>query len=281
MKKQILISLLSLCILFVAVSCSASPQNAQTPAATPSAVTFVTPSSVPDAEPVEIYVSAAASLTDPLTRIARLFEEENVSVKVNLNFGASGTLQTQIEEGAPADVFLSAAEKQMNILEEKNLILPKTRKDILTNTVVLIVSSDSSLSLTGFEDCLTDTVTMIAIGDPESVPAGQYAKEIFTNLGGWDIISAKANFASNVKEVLAWTETGNVDCGIVYKTDAVANDKVKIIIEAPEGRHQPVVFPAALTAAAKNPEEAKAFLDFLSTDAAKAVFIEAGFNIAD
>jgi molybdate transport system substrate-binding protein len=229
---------------------------------------------------VEINISAAASLTESLNEISALYKTEKPNVTLTFNFGASGTLQTQIEEGAAADVFISAAQKQMNALESKDFLLSGTRKDLLVNKVVLIVPSSSSADLKSFEDCLSDKVKMIAIGDPESVPVGQYTKEIFTSLNGWDEISAKANLASDVKQVLSWTETGVVDCGIVYSTDANSSDKVKVVAEAPEGSHSPVVYPAALMKSTTIQEEAHAFLDFLSTDKAKQVFTGNGFTIA-
>jgi molybdenum ABC transporter, periplasmic molybdate-binding protein len=232
------------------------------------------------AEPVDLYISAAASLTESLDKIKELYVTEHPEVNLILNYGASGTLQTQIEEGATADVFISAAQKQMNALSDKNLILTDTRVDLLVNKVVLIVPNGSALGLTSFEDAISDKVSMIAIGDPESVPVGQYAKEIFTYLNGWDAISAKANLGTDVKAVLSWVETGNVDCGVVYATDAATSDGVTVVCEAPDGSHTPVIYPAAVVGASTNADAAKAFIDFLQTDEAAAVFIANGFTMA-
>jgi molybdenum ABC transporter, periplasmic molybdate-binding protein len=229
----------------------------------------------------ELNISAAASLTESLNAIGKLYQQSHPDVKLTFNFAASGTLQTQIEEGAPADLFLSAAPKQMKALTDKGLILTDTEKDLLVNTIVLIVPANSTLGLSSFEDCLTDKVKTVALGEPESVPCGQYAQQIFTKLNGWDKIKAKTSFGSDVKQVLSWVETGNTDCGVVYATDVVsAADKVKTVCEAPEGTYDKVVYPAALVKATKNRELAQSFLDYLSSGDAKTVFEKNGFTMA-
>ncbi len=227
---------------------------------------------------VELYVFAGAGLTDSLTEIADLYKTIHPEVTLTFNFAASGKLQSQIEEGAPADIFISAAQKQMNALQDEALIVTETRRNLLSNKVVLIVPSSSTLGITSFEDVAASKVSMIAIGDPASVPVGQYSQEIYTTLGTWDVVSAKANLAADVKEVLVWVETGNVDCGIVYSTDAKSSNKVTVVCQAPEGSHKPVTYPAALVAASEHKFEAQEFLDFLSSDEAKAVFEEFGFS---
>lgn len=230
-------------------------------------------------EKTELVISAAASLTESLNEISELYKTAEPDVKLIFNFGASGKLQTQIEEGAPADLFISAAQKQMDTLEEGGFILSETRKNLLENKVVLIVPADSDTSITDFTDAATDKVKMLAVGDPESVPVGQYAQEIFTFLGTWEEIQAKANLGADVKEVLQWTATGNVDCGIVYSTDAATEPLVRVIAEAPAGSHKPVVYPAALISTTEHTEQAQEFLDFLSTDEAAAVFVANGFVV--
>lgn len=232
------------------------------------------------AKSTELYIQAAASLTDVITELSKAYMDENGHVTIITNFGSSGTLQTQIEEGVPADVFLSAAQKQMNALEEKGLIDVSTRLDLLVNKVVLIVPADSDIDLASFEDVTTDKVSMMAIGD-ETVPVGQYTEEIYTYLGAWDEVKAKANLGTDVRSVLTWVESGDVDCGIVYATDAASSELVKVVAEAPEGSHQPVVYPGAVLSGSENPNEAKAFLDYLSTDAAVRAFEAAGFTMAD
>lgn len=285
MKKLFLPITALLCIATILTACSGSPaQSAADPASsTPVSSSLAVSSAISEQKPAqkgELYISAAASLTESMTRIAELYKEEAPNVTLKLNFGSSGALQKQIEENAPADIFVSASQKQMDALAEKGLIITDTRKDLLVNKVVLIVPASSTSDITSFEDCLTDKVKMIAIGDPESVPVGQYAKEILIYLNGWDVISAKANLGSDVKQVLSWTATDDVDCGVVYSTDAATSKDVRVIAEAPDGSHRPVIYPAALVKYTASRDAAQAFLDFLSTDQAKQVFIDNGFAVA-
>ena len=227
----------------------------------------------------EVYIVAAASMTDAVKEIGANYEKQHPDVKLMYNFGSSGALQSQIEQGAPADVFISAAQKQMNALEEENLIDKATRKDLLENKVVLIVPKNSTLVLDDFAAAATDKVSKIALGEPKSVPVGQYSEEIFTNLNVWADIKAKAVYASDVRQVLSWVETGEVDCGVVYATDAAISDKVKVLLEAPAGTHKPVVYPAAMISSSKNPEIAKDFLAYLSQDEQKAILAKYGFDV--
>ena len=154
-----------------------------------------------------------------------------------------------------------------------------TRKTLLSNEVVLITPKDEDKGINAFEDLSDDNIEKIAIGDPTSVPVGQYSEEIFNNLNIYDDIKEKLVLGNDVRTVLAWVESGEVDCGIVYATDAYTSDKVKIITEAPEGSHKKVTYPAAVIKDSKNVDSAKAFLDFLSTDEAKALFEKYGFNM--
>jgi molybdate transport system substrate-binding protein len=232
------------------------------------------------AEPVTLNVSAAASLTDALNEIIELYKPVATNVTVTPNYGSSGALQTQIEEGASVDVFLSAAQTQMDTLEGKSLIATGTRKNLLENKVVLITPKGATPEVTDFAGLNSEAVTKIAIGDPASVPVGQYAQEAFTSLGIWDAISAKANLGTDVRQVLTWVETGESDYGVVYATDASVSDKVTVISEAPAGSHKPVVYPGAVIAASTNQEAAKAFLDFLSGSQASEVFVKYGFALA-
>jgi molybdate transport system substrate-binding protein len=232
-----------------------------------------------EAEAVELTVLAAASLTDVTKELADLYKEIAPNVTLTFSYGASGALQTQIEEGAPADLFLSAATKQMDALEEGKLLLDGTKKELLINKVVLISPKDSTLGLTSFEEVGTDKVKTIALGEPESVPVGQYSEEVFTSLGILDTVKAKANYGSDVKQVLTWVESGEVDCGVVYSTDAIISDKVSIVCEAPEGNHKDIIYPAAVIQSSTHPDEAKAFLDFLSTDDAAKAFEKYGFTM--
>ena len=227
----------------------------------------------------EVYIVAAASMTDAIQEIGANYEKEHPEVKLMYNFGSSGALQTQIEQGAPADVFISAAQKQMNVLSEKNLIDKSTRKDLLENKVVLIVPKESNLSLDNFSDVGTDKINKIALGEPKAVPVGQYSEEIFKNLNILENVIPKAVYASDVRQVLSWVELGEVDCGIVYATDAAISDKVKILMEAPADTHKPVIYPIAMVNSSKNPDIAKDFINYLSQDSQKAILAKYGFDV--
>ena len=229
----------------------------------------------------ELTILAAASLTDVCGELKTLYESEHSGVTLNFSFAGSGALQTQIEEGAPADLFISAAKKQMNALKEESLMKEDSRCNLLENKVVLIVPADSSLGLASFEDVMKDEVTMVGIGEVESVPAGQYAKTIFTNLGFWEDVEKKANFGTDVRTVLGWVETSAVSCGVVYATDAYSSDLVKIAAEAPEGSCDPVIYPAGIVASSSNTQAAEAFLQFLKSDEAMKVFEKYGFSKAE
>jgi len=230
-------------------------------------------------ESVEITVSASASLQDAMKAIAPLYTQEQANVIITYNFGSSGSLQQQIEQGAPVDVFLSAAPKQMNALQEKDLLLTDTRKDLLKNSIVLVTPKDKT-DISNFKGLTTDKVSKVAIGDPESVPAGQYGKEVLTSLNLYKPIQDKLVFAKDVRQVLSYVETGNVEAGLVYATDANVSDNVKVVATASETSHAPIIYPVAVLKESKYPDSAKAFVQFLSTEPAKAVFEEYGFSLA-
>lgn len=227
----------------------------------------------------EVYIVAAASMTDAVKEIGANYEKQHSNVKLMYNFGSSGALQSQIEQGAPADVFISAAQKQMDALEEKDLIDKSTRKDLLENKVVLIVPKDSTITLNNFADVATDKVQKIALGELKSVPVGQYSEEIFTDLNVLDTVKSKAVYASDVRQVLSWVEINEVDCGVVYATDAIISDKVKVLLEASANTHKPVIYPVAMVTSSKNPEIAKDFLAYLSQDAQKVILEKYGFDV--
>jgi len=283
MKKLLALILIVVLTMTVFAACAKDePAPVATP--TPEVVTPVeTPEPTvepePPAEPVELFISAAASLTDVMQAIAEQYKSIAPNVNITFTFDSSGTLQQQIEQGAPSDIFISAAQRQMNALADQNLINAATRLDLLINKVVLIVPGSSDLELASFEDVTTDKVSMVAIGG-ESVPVGQYTQEIYEFLGTWDQVMAKANLGENVRAVLAWVESGDVDCGIVYATDAASTPNVKIVAEAPEGSHAPVIYPAAVLAESQQQEAAAAFLAYLATPDAVAAFQNAGFTMA-
>ena len=229
------------------------------------------------AEPVKLTVSAAASLTDCLEELKELYINENPNVEITYNFGSSGSLQQQIEQGAPADIFFSAGKKQMTALKDAGLMVDDSVKDILENKVALITPLDGK-QINSIEELTDDKIERIAVGEPESVPVGQYTDEALKNLNVFDSIESKLVFAKDVREVLSWVETGNVDAGFVYQTDAKVSDKVKIVLNAPEGSHKPVIYPVGVVKSSKVTESAQDFVDFLFEEDAKNVFIKYGFS---
>ncbi|WP_396147033.1 molybdate ABC transporter substrate-binding protein, partial [Anaerospora sp.] len=172
---------------------------------------------------VELNVSAAVSMKDALAEIQKIYQEKNPNVKIIYNLGASGALQKQIEQGAPADLFISAAPKQMNDLAEKNLVNTATRKNLVENKLVVVVPKDSKLEIAKYEDLTKEGIQKLALGETATVPAGQYAQEVLKKLSLWDKVQDKVVFAKDVRTVLAYVETGNVEAGIVYKTDAASS----------------------------------------------------------
>jgi molybdate transport system substrate-binding protein len=231
---------------------------------------------------IELTLSAAISLKEALDEIARAFAAANIGATIHTNYGASGTLQLQIEQGAPVDIYISASPRQMDALAAKGLLLAGTRRDLLGNEVVLIVPQNSGEKISSFQDLARPVVRHVALGEPATVPAGQYAKEVLTHFGMYDAVRAKAILAKDVRQVLTYVETGNVDAGIVYKTDALSSARVKIVATAPEGSHAPVVYPVAIIKDTRNPAAAKQFLAFLSSPQAGSLLRQFGFTqIAD
>lgn len=225
----------------------------------------------------ELTVSAASSLKEVMEEVEVLYKQENPHVLLHFNLGSSGSLQRQIEQGAPVDIFFSASLKQMDALQQQDLIREETKKELVQNKIVLI-SADKQIQLESFNDLKSDQVEHIGIGEPSSVPVGQYTEEVFKYFGILEEIKTKAVYAKDVKEVLAWVKTGNVDVGIVYATDVSRLDDINKICIAPEESHAPVVYPIAVIKTTKHLDEAKAFIDFLGKDTAKKVFEKYGFK---
>lgn len=233
----------------------------------------------------KILVAAAASLQATFdNELIPLFEKENPEIAVEGTYASSGDLQHQIESGLDADVFFSAATSNMDTLAEEKLIDEDTVVDLLKNDVVLITPKDSKLGIKSFKD-ITKADT-IAIGDPESVPAGKYAKEILTNLGVYNEVEKKASLGASVTEVLSWVAEGSADAGIVYATDAQTENtngddkEVEVVATAEDPMMQTqVVYPVGVVSASTHKDEAKAFEDFLQTDEAKVILEKAGFTI--
>lgn len=232
----------------------------------------------PSDEAVEVNISAAASLTDALTEIQTEYAKESNAI-LQFNFGASGALQKQIEEGAPCDLFLSASKANMDALEEAGLIVADSRKDMLGNTLTLVAAAEKADLIKGYEALATVDAASVSIGTPDSVPAGKYAQQSLENLGIWDQIQDKIVFAKDVRQVLEYVDTGNVDCGLVYKSDALAMETGIIVMDMPEDSHDPIVYPAALIKDSAQSEAASKFYEFLKTDYAKGVFEKCGFAV--
>ncbi|HEY2614176.1 MAG TPA: molybdate ABC transporter substrate-binding protein [Chthoniobacterales bacterium] len=227
----------------------------------------------------ELTVHAAASLTDAMKEIQAAYEKGN-DTKLRFNFGASSLLERQIEEGAPADLFLSADEAKMDALEKKGLLLPGTRRSLLSNLLVIIVATDASAAPKSAADLTKAEFKKIALAEPQTVPAGIYAREYLGKLGLWDAVKEKAVPTENVRAALAAVESGNVDAGIVYKTDALISKKVKIAVEIPAAEGPKISYPLAVIKSSKQPERAKKFADYLASPAAQAVFEKFGFTLA-
>jgi molybdate transport system substrate-binding protein len=229
-------------------------------------------------EPVTILVAAAASLRNSFEQeLIPQFQKQYPWITVDGTYDSSGKLQTQIEEGLGADVFMSAAPTQMNNLEGKGLVSGDTVKPLLENKVVLIKPAGTTTAVTSFQT-ITQAKT-IALGDPASVPAGQYAQEAFISLGIWDAVqAAKPSLGTNVTEVLNWVGQGSADVGVVYGTDAISVKTVEIIAEAPAGSHQKVIYPVGIVAASAHPAEAQLFIDFLASAEGLAIFKNYGFS---
>ena len=230
-------------------------------------------------EDVTITLAAAASLKNAFVNdLIPAFNAKYPNIIIQATFDSSGKLQTQIEEGLQADVFFSAAMKQMNNLDNGGYIESSTINKLLENKIVLITSKQDTLGMTEFTDILkADT---IAVGDPESVPAGQYAKEALTTLGIWDQVAAKASLGTNVTEVLSWVAAGSAQTGVVYATDAASEPGVQVIAEAPEGALvSPVIYPVAMVKTSAHQDEAKKFLSFLESEEATNIFEKYGFSV--
>ena len=250
---------------------AASSQASSAPASSAAA------SSEASGESVQLTVFAAASLTETLNEISEQYKTVAPNVELVFNFDSSGTLKTQIEEGADCDLFLSAAQKQMNALEEENLINADTRVDLLENKVGLAVPEGNPADIQSFEDISTDKCKLVALGN-DDVPVGSYSVEILTNLGILDELESgnKITYGSNVKEVTTQVKEAAADCGIVYATDAFSAG-LETVDEATADECRQVIYPAALTASTAHAEEAQAFLDYLTTDDAAAIFESVGF----
>ncbi len=274
MNKKRVITFLSLIVvtLCTIVGCSfLSPTIEQTSKPSASAVPPV------KQENVQLTVSAAASLKEALGEITPLYSKAKSNVAIRNNFGSSGDLQQQIINGAPVDVFISAAAKQMDELQKKDLIVTDTRRDLLSNRLVLIVPADKG-DAKELKDLTNASIERIAIGDPRSVPAGQYAEQALTKLELLQDVQSKFVLGNNVRQVLQFVESGNAQAGIVYATDAKTSTKVKVVQVIDAKLHKPIVYPIAVIQKSTNQPSAKSYLEFLSSEPAKTIFEKYGFS---
>lgn len=292
MKKPFAVVMAAMMVAGMMAGCSSKPQETTAAATETETIAAETTAAETEAESKaaanadlgeqSILVAAAASLKNAYEdKLIPMFEEQYPGVTVEGTYDSSGKLQTQIEEGLEADVFMSAATKQMKALDEEGMIASDTIVNLLENKIVLIVPAGSDSKIDSFEK-IGDAAS-IALGNPESVPAGQYAKEALTNLNVWDSIQDKVSFGTNVTEVLNQVAAASADAGIVYATDAASKaDQVTVVAEAPEGSlEKKVIYPVAVVKATAHEDAAKAFVDFLQTPEAIQVFKSYGFVAAE
>ena len=236
------------------------------------ALSFATLSSLA----AELNVFAAASLSDALTEIARTYEATSGD-KLRLNLAASSLLARQIKEGAPADLFFSADEARMDDLAQSGLIATDTRRSLFSNTLVIVVSLENGAAVATPRDLANNVISRIALAEPHTVPAGVYAKDYLQRIDLWKNVSSKIIATENVRACLAAVESGNVDAGIVYKTDALISRKVKIAVEIPADEGPKISYPLAVVKDSKNREAALKFAAYLASPEARAVFAKHGF----
>lgn len=252
--------LLVLCLLFSILTACSQPESS-------------------NPEQNEIFVSAAASLSEGLKKISEDFEAKYPDTRVTLNFSGSGKLAQQIQQGAPVDVFLSADQHWMDVLEHDKLILSNTRENFARNRLVLITQEGNNTQIdSSLKEINPNSIGQIAIGNPKSVPAGSYAKDALINLGLWDKLMKHFVYAKDVRQVLTYVESGNTEIGFVYGSDLHRASGVKVCTEIDADLYTPIVYPAAVLSASDNPKLAKQFLDYLQTDAAQTILKKVGFS---
>lgn len=226
----------------------------------------------------EITISAAASLQAAFREIGKQYEARR-GVRINFNFGASGALQKQIESGAPVDVFASAGRPQMEALASQELIAPESRRDFARNALALVIPADQAPGLRGFADLSGAAVKRLAIGNPKTVPAGQYAEQALTRLGLWQQLQPRLVLAEDVRQVLDYVARGEVEAGLVYASDVGAVDsRVRIVTRAPADSHDPILYPIAVVRASKQREAAQAFIDVVVSDEGQRSLEKYGFE---
>ena len=226
----------------------------------------------------EIVISAAASLKEVMSEIKPLYRQQYPQVAITYNFAASGTLQRQIEQGAPVDIFVSADRAKINSLEQQGLLKSNTISNLLQNKIVLITRQNNNLVIDEFSDLTEEKIDTIALGEPSSVPAGKYAREVLNYFQITEQIEDKAVYGKDVRQVLNYVATGNADAGLVYLTDAeISRNRVRIIAIAPLQAHSTINYAIAVTRDSNNPQAATEFIKFLNTNRVRDIFTKHGF----
>ena len=229
-------------------------------------------------KPTELSVFAAISLSDALTEIGTTFTAES-GVKVFYNFAASTTLQRQIEKGAPADVFISASPRQVIALEANGLLEAESRRNLLTNRLVIVSDETERISVDTPADLAAPEISRIAIGHPSIVPAGAYAKEALTHFGLWETLRPKLIFGVDVRATLAYVTSGNVDVAIVYKTDTILSDAISVLYQVPPGAYTPIIYPAVVMKNSPQKQLARRFITYLQSAEKREIFENHGFTV--
>lgn len=227
--------------------------------------------------PVQLTLSIAASLQVVMQSVQAAYRSEP-KVAMVYNFGASGSLAQQIVQGAPVDIFLSASPDWMDVLNKEGLLAEGSRRNLLKNSLVLVTPKSDS-RITGFKSLEAPQTQRIAIGEPESVPVGKYAKESLEAMNLFESLRSKLVLGKDVRQVLAYVETGSVEAGFVYATDALTSDKVRTVATVPDNAHSPILYPVAAIKSSQQVETALSFMNFLGSDAAVAIFKASGFDI--
>jgi len=240
-------------------------------------VVFLTANAAIGAEKT-IMVSAAISLKDVLTKLAPNFEKKNESLTILFNFAASGPLRAQIEGGAPVDVFISAAAGDVDKLSQQKKIIESSRVNLVANHLVLIVNKKQPPALSNVSDLTKHDIQRIAIGNPATVPAGQYAKDALGYYRLYDQLVGKLILGENVRQVLDYVARGEVDCGFVYATDARIEKAVTVVQDIPDTTHKPIIYPAVVMNSSKDAALAGRFIKFLQEPASTKVFKDYGFE---
>jgi len=234
--------------------------------------------SQPSTPNVELTISIAASLTDVMNEAKINFRKEYPNIKINYNIGGSGTLEQQIELGSPVDIFISAATDKMDTLQKKGLLLTNSRKNLLSNELVLISPSDLNINFNGLQSLAEPTFQHIAIGDPSTVPAGKYAKQALEHATIWDTIQPKLVPTKDVRQVLTYVETENTEAGIVYLSDVMNNQKVKVVSKIDTTWYSPIIYPMAIIRDSKHKNEAQLFENYLNSKDGHELLKKYGFK---